>query len=111
MNRVTGVATLLILLGGPGSAGPAVAQAPDGARPLLCAMTTVLECDATAICTRRTPEHAELPPFILVDTERRVVSAVGSDAKPAPITSAMRHDGRLLLHGGEAGRGWSANIA
>ena len=97
MNRLVAV-TLVVLLAGTAEA-----------RPLLCAMTTVLECDETATCTRRTAESAALPPIVLVDPEQRTVSAVGSNAR-APIMSATQHDGRLIVHGGEAGRGWSATI-
>ena len=98
MNTLTGVTALIVLLAGAAEA-----------RPLLCAMTTVLECDETATCTRRTAESAALPTFVLVDTEQRTVSAVGSNAR-APIMSSTQHDGRLIVHGGEAGRGWSATI-
>jgi hypothetical protein len=98
MKKLTAI-TVVVLLAGAAEA-----------RPLLCALTTVLECDDTATCSRRTAESASLPPIVLVDPEERTVSAVGGSNARAPIMSATQHDGRLIVHGGEAGRGWSATI-
>jgi hypothetical protein len=85
-------------------------QAYNGARPMLCAMSHVVECDETGQCERRTPEAKELPRFVRVDAAKRSLSATDG-ARTAEIKSVSRTDGRLLLQGGEMGRGWSAAIA
>lgn len=85
-------------------------QAYNGAKPMVCAMSHVMECDDTGQCERRTPEAKALPRFVRVDTEKRSLSAVGGP-RTAEIKSVSRNEGRLLLQGGELGRGWSAAIA
>ena len=108
MNMVRAIGAVAVLLVSPGAA---VAQSEVGARPLLCAMMTVLECDAAGTCQRSTAESKELPPFVLVDAGQRTVSGVGPDPRRTAITSLTRLDGQLIVQGGEAGRGWSATIA
>ena len=107
---IPAIGLFVVLLVGLGSARAVIAQSSDGPRPLLCAMMTVLECDATGACTRRTPESKELPPFLVVDPVKRTVSALGSDPRRTPIATATQFDGQLIVQGGEAGRGWSATI-
>jgi hypothetical protein len=104
-------AVVPIVLGLLAAVAEAQAPAADGARPLLCAMMTVLECDASGRCERRTLENRELPPFVLVDPAKHTVSATGADTRRTQITSAVQRDGRLIVQGGEEGRSWSATIA
>jgi hypothetical protein len=85
-------------------------QAYNGAKPMVCAMSHVMECDEAGQCERRTPEAKALPRFVRVDTEKRSLSAVGGP-RTTEIKSVSRNEGRLLLQGGEMGRGWSAAIA
>jgi hypothetical protein len=87
---------------------PSVADTPQ---PLLCAMMTVLECDASGRCERRAPEREELPTFVVVDAAKRTVSATGNDGRRAQINSVAQRDGHLIVQGGEGGRSWSATIA
>jgi hypothetical protein len=62
----------------------AASAARDGSAPLLCAIDTIMECDATGQCQRYTAlPHPDFPPF----------------------------PRRLILQGGENGRGWSAAIS
>ena len=77
---------------------------------MLCALSHVVECDETGQCARRTPEAKELPRFVRADAAKRSLSATDG-ARTAEIKSVSRTDGRLLLQGGEMGRGWSAAIA
>ena len=87
------------------------AQPPyNGAKPMVCALSHVMECDDTGQCARQTPEAKALPRFVRVDTEKRSLSAVGGP-RTTEIKSVSRNEGRLLLQGGEMGRGWSAAIA
>jgi hypothetical protein len=107
---ITTLGAFVVLLVGLGSASAVFAQPRDQPQPLLCAMMTVLECDAAGACTRRTAESKELPPFLVVDPGQQMVRGLGTDPRRTPITSAKRFDGQLIVQGGEAGRGWSATI-
>lgn len=88
------------------------AAALDGSGPLLCAVDTIMECDGTGTCQRHTPfEHPDFPPFLRVNVDQRLITDGQNGGRKTPITSVARLDGRLILHGGENGRGWSATIA
>jgi hypothetical protein len=82
----------------------------DGSVPILCATMEVLECSAGGECQRRGPEGANLPPFLKVDFKAKTIASVDG-ARKAPIHNIERVDGRIVLHGGQEGRGWSAVIA
>ena len=91
---------------------PAVASAAyDGSTPLLCAVNTVMECDGSGQCQRH-PTHgaSQFPPFLRVNVPEKVITAVGADGRKTEIKAVTRLDGRLILHGGENGRGWAATI-
>jgi hypothetical protein len=79
----------------------------DGSKPFLCAMTTILECDGSGRCERRTHEDASAPTFLRFDVASRVLTA---GANRRTTFQSTRLDGRLILQGGENGRGWSATI-
>ena len=86
--------------------------AVDGARPLLCAIDTIMECDGTGTCQRHTAfEHPDFPPFLRVHVDQRLITDGQNSGRKTQITSVAHLDGRLILHGGENGRGWSATIA
>ena len=91
---------------------PATASAAfDGSRPLLCAITTVMECDGTGQCHRYTQaQHPDFPAFLRVNVAERLITADDTPRK-TEIKSTSHLDGRLILHGGENGRGWAATIA
>lgn len=92
-----------------GCAGQAVAANFDGTKPLICAITTIQECDAGQ-CERYAPEGsvAGAPTFIKFDVPTKVVTA--SAGRTSTVNTTMHLNGRLVLQGGEAGRGWSATI-
>ena len=77
---------------------PTAARAAlDGSAPMLCAIKTIMECD-------------ESGQFLRINvTERQITD--GERGRKAEIQSASRLDGRLILQGGQNGRGWSATIA
>ena len=105
----TGLVALALVIGAP---IPALA-ALDGSTPMLCAVTTVMECDAEGKCVRITPElHPDFPAFLRVNVPQRVIAGgVGPDGRKSEIKSVTRLDGRLILQGGENGRGWAATVA
>jgi hypothetical protein len=92
---------------------PAVAWAAyDGSTPLLCAVNTVMECDGSGACQRLSGQGAsQFPPFLRINVPQKVITAAGNDARKTEIKAVTRIDGRLILHGGENGRGWAATIA
>jgi hypothetical protein len=90
-----------------GTASLAAAGPYDGSRPFLCAVTTIMECDASGQCERQVPDGVNSPMFIRVDVAGQAISA---GAKKSQLRSASRLDGELILQGGENGRGWSATI-
>jgi hypothetical protein len=99
------LAGLTVLAG----AAPALAADFDGTKPLICAVTTIMECDAGQ-CDRYAPEGtpAGAPRFIKVDVVTKEVTA--SAGRKSTLGSIAHVDGRLILHGGENGRGWTATI-
>ena len=87
-----------------------IAATYDGSVPLLCATVTVLECEETGECQRRTAESVNLPQFVKVNAQQQTLSAVGQSETTTPIKRLEHLDGRLILQGGESGRGWSLVI-
>jgi hypothetical protein len=88
---------------------PVLAANFDGTKPLICAITTIMECDAGQ-CDRYAPEGtpAGAPRFFKVDVSTKEVTA--SAGRKSTLGSSAHIDGRLVLHGGENGRGWTATI-
>src|SRR5262245_40764543 len=85
------------------------APALDGSAPMLCSLAVLMECDAVK-CERTTAAEADLPDFVRIDVPNKAVTAVPGTRQTA-IRSSMRLDGRLILQGGENGRGWTATVA
>jgi len=103
-----GVVTLALIIGAPIPAQAAL----DGSTPMLCAVSAVMECDATGKCVRITPEvHPDFPSFLRVNVPQKVIIEGGPGGRKSEIKAVTRIDGRLILHGGENGRGWTATVA
>jgi hypothetical protein len=91
------------------TAGLAAAAGPfDGSRPFLCAVTTIVECDAAGQCERQIPDGVNTLKFIRVDLAAQAVSA--DAGKKSQLKSVAHVDGELILQGSENGRGWSATV-
>ena len=104
----TGLALLVLATGAPIPAQAAL----DGSTPMLCAVSTVMECDAEGKCVRITPDvHPDFPSFLRVDVPQRTITAGRQDGRKSEIKAVTRLDGRLILHGGENARGWAATVA
>jgi hypothetical protein len=89
---------------------PAVPAAPmDGSAPMLCAVTTVVECARAGDCERSTAEEANVPPFVRVDVPQRRLSSMDG-ARTSPITHVQRANGRLLLQGVQGERVWGIAV-
>ena len=99
---VSSLSTALAVTGGvAAAAGPY-----DGARPFLCAVTTIMECDNSGGCERQIPD-VNSPKFVRFDVAARTVSA---GERKSQLKNVARVDGELILQGSENGRGWSATI-
>jgi hypothetical protein len=110
LRRLAGGLGALALIG----AAPAAAWAApmDGSTPLLCAISTIMECDSTGECVRHAAfERPDFPTFLRINVGERRITDASNSAPSTEIRSATRLDGRLILQGGENGRGWSATIA
>jgi hypothetical protein len=107
---------LFLVLAAPALAAavpaPAAAAGYDGSTPLLCAITTVMECDGSGECHRHTAAmHPDFPSFIRINVGQRLITDGGPGTRKTEIKAVTQLDGRLILHGGENGRGWAAAIA
>ena len=79
---------------------------------MMCAVSTVMECDVEGKCVRITPDvHPDFPSFLRFDVPQKMITAGGPDGRKSEIKAVTRLDGRLILHGGENGRGWAATVA
>ena len=108
------VALVLAAFAASGVAYPVAAANLDGSKPLLCAVNTVMECDGSGQCLRLTADkHPDFPSFLRVNVAERTITDGdgGSEPRTTAIKAVTRLDGRLILHGGENGRGWAATIA
>ena len=103
----TGLVVVVLVGGAPIAAHAAL----DGSTPMLCAVSTVMECDVAGQCVRITPEvHPDFPAFLRVNVPQRVIEG-GPGGRKSEIKAVTRLDGHLILHGGENGRGWAATVA
>lgn len=104
-----------------GSLALSVSASPfDGAQPLICASTEILECIPGEGCTRVTAESIDAPRFMRIDFSANAMSAekVGGDRKVTQIERSETVDGKLMLQGAEDGiegvrdgLGWTLAIA
>ena len=89
---------------------PLMAATYDGSAPLLCALMEVMECEVAHECQRTTAEHVHLPPFIKVNFAEKTLVGANNDAQEAAVENMQHANGRLVMHGGKEGRGWSLVI-
>jgi len=80
----------------------------DGSAPILCAVHTVMDCEAGS-CERSSAEEAQMPPFVRIDIQRRVLSSVDG-ARTSPIAHTERASGRLMFQGMQNQRVWGGVI-
>src|SRR5215813_2277906 len=100
---IGGFATLAML------PATAVAAPMDGSVPLLCALTSVVECSRQGDCERSSAEEAQVPPFVWIDVPRKQLRSVDG-ARTSPIATSQRNNGRLMLQGTQNERVWGVVI-
>ena len=79
--------------------------------PLLCVPIEIVECEAAGKCVNTTAEGVNLPQFIKVNFKEKTLSAAQEGGPTTPIKHVEREDGRMIMHGGQNGRGWSVVIS
>ena len=111
MGSLAGITVVVALLALAMQGAAPASAAYDGSTPLLCAVNTVMECDGTGQCQRHAVSgQSQFPSFLRVNVPQKVITAA-SDGRKTEIKAVSRLDGKLILHGGENGRGWAATIA
>lgn len=85
----------------------------DGSRDLLCAPAQAIECGSAFECNTGSPESVNIPQFINIDFKANKVEAVrhGEPGRQSFIRSQERGEGKLIMQGIEAGRGWNIIIS
>ena len=86
----------------------AVAAPLDGSKPMLRAVHQVMDCEADN-CGRTSAEEAQVPPFVRIDVQNRLLSSVDG-ARTSPIAQVNRTNGRLMLQGMQNERVWGVVI-
>ncbi len=87
----------------------AVRAAPmDGSAPMLCAISSVVECSRKGECERSSGE-TQVPPFVRINVAQRMMSTVDG-SRTSPIGAVQRTNGRLMIQGMQNERVWGAVI-
>ena len=91
---------------------PAAADGFDGSQPLICAVIETFECEPDNQCLQGTADGMNVPQFIWLDFEQMMTRAKRPDGeeRTSEIQSLTQNDGALILHGVQAGLGWSMAI-
>jgi len=103
-----------------GSVALSVSASPfDGAQPLICASTEILECIPGAGCNRVTAQSVDAPQFMRIDFDAKSISSEwqGGGTRVSEIERSEVVDGKLMLQGAEDGienvrdgLGWTLSI-
>ncbi len=91
--------------------GHVLAAKYDGSAPLLCAPIEIIECGAAGECLNSTAEEVNIPQFIKVDFKTKMLSAAEEGGNKAAIKHLEHTNGRMIMHGGQEGRGWTMVIS
>ena len=103
--RVAAVLWVMVMCSPPHPAGAEGKY--DGSAPLLCAATTVTECEADGRCQRRSAENVNLPSLFRVDAKGMKVRNLESEkGRESAIQSVAHANGKLVVSGADGERGW-----
>ncbi len=91
---------------------PAAADDLTGADRMLCAPGEVTLCAMDGECTSGPPWEFNVPDFIEVDLEARLLKTTeaSGENRQTPILQILREEGMIVLQGFETGRAFSFNI-
>ena len=92
--------------------GAASAAGFDGTTNLVCAAIDVIGCVNGPGCVEGQASSFELPQFMFVDFENKVVRATDESGhkEVSPIKNSEQTETQMILQGVENHRGWSAAI-
>ncbi|HXJ78957.1 MAG TPA: hypothetical protein VMS64_09775 [Candidatus Methylomirabilis sp.] len=108
--RVLSLIVVIGVLVGPGMLPAAAVAAPlDGSVPLLCALSSVVECDRGGSCDRSSAEEAQVPPFVRINVQQKQLSSVDG-SRTSPIAAVSQVNGRLMMQGMQNQRVWGAVV-
>ena len=83
----------------------------DGSAALVCSALVVHECGLGEMCLPRAAHSVSLPALMRVDAKAKKITSLDAGAKRESMAvSATNVDGKLVMHGGEAGRGWAITV-
>ncbi len=90
----------------------ALAGDVTGAKKLICAPVTAVECGVEGGCDRGTAESINFPQFIRIDLDKRLALGEAADGKEraSKIMNVVDGEDSMILQGAQLGRGWSAVI-
>jgi len=83
----------------------------DGSVPLLCAPIQAIECGVGGDCHRGTADSVNIPQFLKIDFEEKIIMAADESEKKAIIKSLEHVDGKMIMQGTQNGRGWTLVIS
>ena len=79
----------------------------DGSAPFVCTSTEIKECEFGRGCLRVAADEINFPAMIRVDAKQKMLSGLGTEPRTAPIHNLEQRDGRIVMYGGQEGRGWT----
>ena len=91
------------------AASPAFADPFDGSQALICATMQTFECDGESPCKPGDADDVRIPDFVRIDFDKKVITPLDEERRgeKTTIQRIERAEGRIILQGVEAGRGWS----
>jgi hypothetical protein len=103
------VKRLTLLLAGALAASPALADPFDGSDALVCGYMQTYECNGESECKPGDADDVRIPDFVRIDFDKKTITALDEERRGevTTIRHMERSEGRIILQGVEAGRGWS----
>lgn len=83
----------------------------DGSVPLLCAPIEIIECEVEGKWFSGTAESVNIPQFFKINIKKKMISAADESGRKTPIKHLEHNNGRIIMHGGQDGRGWTMVIS
>jgi hypothetical protein len=84
----------------------------DGTKSLICAVLEDFDCIPGDECLSGTAENMNIPQFLKIDFEEKVITGKRGDGKVRStiVRNLERVDGKMILQGIQNGKAWSMVI-
>jgi hypothetical protein len=84
----------------------------DGSKPLICAVIEDFDCIPGDECLSGTAESINIPQFLKIDFEEKVITGKKGDGqvRSTTVKNMERVDGKMILQGIQNGKAWSMVI-